>query len=188
MLTEEESDALHDAWAIPGPGRALFQEAGANLSRHSPAHVDTHNAERGPLLLTSGTDDHTVPMEVTKEVFALYAKGPSDAELHLFEGRGHSLSIDSGWKRGVCRGRPRLVPDQGILRHHWQLAIHEAPKLRRVAVTAWVRRPPPSQPPVQQRSFDASGGFARGPGSPIESLTGRQRLQSTSDTQPQPTS
>ncbi len=97
-LPEEESDALHDAWSIPGPGRALFQEAGANLSRHSPAHVDTHNAERGPLLLTSGTDDHTVPRKVTEEVFALYEKGPSDTELHIFEGRGHSLSIDGGWK------------------------------------------------------------------------------------------
>ena len=98
MLTEEESNALHTAWAIPGPGRALFQEAAANLSPHSPAKVDTHNADRGPLLLTSGTEDHTVPMKVTKEVFALYEKGPADTELRLFEGRGHSLSIDGGWK------------------------------------------------------------------------------------------
>jgi pimeloyl-ACP methyl ester carboxylesterase len=98
MLTEEESNALHAAWAIPGPGRALFQEAAANLSAHSPAKVDTHTADRGPLLLTSGTEDHTVPMKVTKEVFALYEKGPSDTELQLFEGRGHSLSIDGGWK------------------------------------------------------------------------------------------
>jgi pimeloyl-ACP methyl ester carboxylesterase len=98
MLTEEESDALHAAWAIPGPGRALFQEAGANLSRHSPAKVDTRNAERGPLLLTSGTDDHTVPRKVTEEVYAMYSKGSSNTELHIFEGRGHSLSIDNGWK------------------------------------------------------------------------------------------
>jgi pimeloyl-ACP methyl ester carboxylesterase len=98
MLAEEESDALHSAWTIPGPGLALFQEAGANLSRHSPAKVDTHNAARGPLLLTSGTDDHTVPLKVTKEVFEMYAKGPADTELHVFEGRGHSLSIDSGWR------------------------------------------------------------------------------------------
>jgi hypothetical protein len=37
-------------------------------------------------------------LKVTKEVFGMYEKGPSDTELHLFEGRGHSLSIDSGWK------------------------------------------------------------------------------------------
>jgi pimeloyl-ACP methyl ester carboxylesterase len=97
MLSEEESDALHDAWNIPGPGLALFQEAGANLSRHSPARVDTHLADRGPLLLTSGTEDHTVPLKVTQEVFGMYSKGPADTELHIFEGRGHSLTLDSGW-------------------------------------------------------------------------------------------
>lgn len=98
MLTEEESDALHEAWAIPGPGRAIFQEDGANLLPHSPTKVDTHMAERGPLLLTSGTDDHTVPLKVTKEVAKMYSHGPADTELHIFQGRGHSLSIDGGWK------------------------------------------------------------------------------------------
>jgi pimeloyl-ACP methyl ester carboxylesterase len=98
MLSEEESNALHDKWTIPGPGLPLFEDAGANFSRHSPAKVDTHKADRGPLLLTSGTEDHTVPLKVTKEVFKLYAKGPSDTEFHEFEGRGHSLTIDSGWR------------------------------------------------------------------------------------------
>jgi pimeloyl-ACP methyl ester carboxylesterase len=97
-LSEEESDALHAAWTIPGPGKPLFQDAGANFSKHSPAKVDTHLAERGPLLLTSGTEDHTVPRKVTKEVFKIYQKGPGDTEFHEFEGRGHSLSMDSGWK------------------------------------------------------------------------------------------
>lgn len=97
-LTEDESDALHAAWNIPGPGRTLFQDAGANFSKHSPAAVDTHKADRGPLLLTTGTDDHTVPRKVTEEVFGMYSKGPGDTELHVFEGRGHSLTLDNGWK------------------------------------------------------------------------------------------
>ena len=53
---------------------------------------------RGPLLLTSGTEDHVVPLKVTEEVFAMYSKGRSDTELHIFEGKGHSLTIDNGWK------------------------------------------------------------------------------------------
>jgi predicted esterase len=48
-------------------------------------------------LLTSGTEDHTVPLKVTKEVFDMYSKGPADTEFHVFEGKGHSLTIDSGW-------------------------------------------------------------------------------------------
>jgi pimeloyl-ACP methyl ester carboxylesterase len=97
-LTDEESNELHDKWTIPGPGKPLFEDATANFSKHSPAAVDTHLADRGPLLLTSGTEDHTVPLKVTKEVFALYAKGDSDTEFHEFEGRGHSLTMDNGWR------------------------------------------------------------------------------------------
>jgi pimeloyl-ACP methyl ester carboxylesterase len=97
-LDEAESDALHDRWTIPGPGRPLFEDATANFSRHSPAAVDTHHAVRGPLLLTSGTEDHTVPRSVTDAVFKLYADNPSTTEFRAFEGRGHSLTIDSGWR------------------------------------------------------------------------------------------
>ncbi len=98
MLSAEESATLHERWTIPGPGRPLFEDAAANFVRHSPAKVDTHLADRGPLLLTSGTEDHTVPLKVTKEVFAMYQKGSSDTEFHEFAGRGHSLTIDSGWR------------------------------------------------------------------------------------------
>jgi hypothetical protein len=97
-LTEEESDALHAAWPIPGAGRPLFEGAGANFSRHSAATVDTNNARRRLLPLTSGTGDHVVPLKATKEVVALYAKGPADTDFHVFEGKGHYLTIDNGWR------------------------------------------------------------------------------------------
>jgi hypothetical protein len=76
----------------------LFEDAGANFSRQSPARVDTHKADRGPLLLTSGTEDHTVPLKVTEEVVAMYSHGPAQTDFHVFEGRGRSLTIDNGWK------------------------------------------------------------------------------------------
>jgi pimeloyl-ACP methyl ester carboxylesterase len=97
-LTEGESDALHAQWTIPGAGRPLFQAAVANFFPHSSAKVDTHLADRGPLLLTSGTDDHTVPLKATKAVFKMYSKSTADTEFHVFEGKGHSLTIDSGWR------------------------------------------------------------------------------------------
>ena len=28
----------------------------------------------------------------------MYSKGPADTEFHVFEGKGHSLTIDSGWQ------------------------------------------------------------------------------------------
>ena len=98
VLSEEESNALHAAWTIPGPGRPLFEDATANFVRNSPAEVDTHTAVRGPLLLTSGTEDHTVPKVVTVAVAKLYADNTSSVtEYHEYEGKGHSLTLDSGW-------------------------------------------------------------------------------------------
>ena len=57
------------------------------LFSHSPAKVDTHTADRGPLLLLSGTEDHTVPLKVTEEVYGLYSNGPSDTDFHEFASR-----------------------------------------------------------------------------------------------------
>lgn len=96
-LTEEESDEIYEKWVIPGPGRPLFEDAVANFSRKSPAAVDTRDAIRGPLLLTSGTEDHTAPKKVTEQTFKLYSDNPSVTEYHEFEGRGHSLAMDKGW-------------------------------------------------------------------------------------------
>ena len=51
------------------------------------------------MLLTSGSEDHTVPKAVTLEVLKMYQGGPdSITEYHEFPGRGHSLTIDAGWR------------------------------------------------------------------------------------------
>jgi alpha-beta hydrolase superfamily lysophospholipase len=96
-LTQEESDELHERWTIPSPARPLFQAAAANFVMHSQAAVDTANTERGPLLLISGIADHTVPDVVTRSTLKQYRDSTAVTELQQFEGRGHSLTIDSGW-------------------------------------------------------------------------------------------
>jgi pimeloyl-ACP methyl ester carboxylesterase len=97
-VSEEESDELYDRWTIPSPARPLFQAAAANFVMHSQAKVDTDNADRGPLLLISGTADHTVPDVVTRSTLKQYRDSTAVTELKQFEGRGHSLTIDSGWR------------------------------------------------------------------------------------------
>jgi alpha-beta hydrolase superfamily lysophospholipase len=96
-LSEEESDRLFEQWTIPSPARPLFQAAAANFALHSQAKVDTANADRGPLLLISGTADHTVPDVVTRSTLKQYRDSAAVTELRQFEGRGHSLTVDSGW-------------------------------------------------------------------------------------------
>ena len=97
-LTEEESNELFEKWTIPSPARPLFQAAAANFALHSQAKVNTGNETRGPLLLISGTADHTVPDVVTRSTLKQYRDSAAVTELKQFQGRGHSLTIDSGWK------------------------------------------------------------------------------------------
>ncbi len=97
-VSEEESDSLHERWTIPSPARPLFQAAAANFVLHSQAKVDTDNDRRGPLLLVSGTEDHTVPDVVTRSTYKQYKDSAAVTELRQFEGRGHSLTVDSGWR------------------------------------------------------------------------------------------
>lgn len=97
-VSSEESDALFEKWTIPSPGKPLFEAAKANFSAHSPAKVNTGNEDRGPLLLIMGGKDHTVPESITKATFKLYRKSTAVTELVEFPDRGHSLTIDNGWR------------------------------------------------------------------------------------------
>jgi pimeloyl-ACP methyl ester carboxylesterase len=97
-IPEEESDALFEQWAIPAPGKPLFEAAAANFNPHSPAKVDTHNAGRGPLLLMMGGQDNTVPEAVTKATLKQYRHSEAVTDILEFEDRAHSLTIDHGWR------------------------------------------------------------------------------------------
>ena len=112
-IPPEESDALHARWTIPAPGRPLFEAAAANFDPHSPAKVNTGNAGRGPLLLISGGRDHTVPEAVTKSTLKQYRHSEATTDLLDFPDRGHSLTIDHGW-RDVADASLAWLKDQGI--------------------------------------------------------------------------
>ncbi|MFL5936993.1 MAG: alpha/beta hydrolase [Gaiellaceae bacterium] len=96
-VSAEESKDLYERWTIPSPGKTLFEAAAANLSLHSPAKVDTRKASRGPLLVTAGGKDRTVPQAVSRATVKLYRHSSAVTDLREFPDRGHSLTIDSGW-------------------------------------------------------------------------------------------
>jgi len=96
-LSEEESDDLYEQWTIPAPAKPLFEAATANFTLHSPGKVNTKNEDRGPLLLTMGKQDHTVPEAITKSTVKQYKHSVAETDLEEFD-RGHSLTIDSGWR------------------------------------------------------------------------------------------
>lgn len=97
-LSEHESDLLWEQWNIPSPCKPLFEIGVANFVRNSPAKVDVTDTERGPLLITGGTADHTVPLATAKGAYHRYRKAVDITDFHQFDGRGHSLTIDHGWR------------------------------------------------------------------------------------------
>lgn len=97
-LPSEESDALWERWNVPSPGKPLFEVGTANFAPNSPAKVNVENSTRGPLLIAAGTADHTVPYATAKGAYRLYRKSEAVTDFHEFEGRGHSLTIDGGWR------------------------------------------------------------------------------------------
>jgi non-heme chloroperoxidase len=97
-VDENEAHALYDAYAVPAPGKPLFQAAAANLNPWTEDRVDTKNAERGPLLLVSGEKDHTVPPAVVSAAYKRQEQNPGLTEYWEVPDRGHSLTIDHGWR------------------------------------------------------------------------------------------
>jgi alpha-beta hydrolase superfamily lysophospholipase len=97
-LTPEESKKLYEMWNIPSPGKPLFQAASANFFPHSPAKVDSKNPDRGSMLIIGGGHDHTVPASISKSSYKIESHSTAPTDLHVFDDRGHSLTIDSGWQ------------------------------------------------------------------------------------------
>ena len=95
---EMEAQALYRDYAVPGSGAPLFQAAAANLNPWTEAQVDTLNQERGPLLVISGEKDNTVPWAVANAAFRQQQANPGLTEIVEMPGRGHSRTIDSGWR------------------------------------------------------------------------------------------
>jgi non-heme chloroperoxidase len=97
-VSKDEARELFQRWAIPGPGKPLFEATSAKKDPASPAAVDTATSDRGPLLITGGDRDHQVPEVVTRQAYQLYAASHAVTDYHVFADRGHSLVFDSGWR------------------------------------------------------------------------------------------
>jgi non-heme chloroperoxidase len=89
--SEAESRRPYDTHHVAGSGIPLFQAALVNLNPRIEASVDTRNPDRGPLLLISGKYDNTAPWAIMQ-----------------MPGRGHSLTIDSGWREVADTALRRL--------------------------------------------------------------------------------
>jgi pimeloyl-ACP methyl ester carboxylesterase len=97
-VDEDEARQLYDAFAVPAPGAPLFQAATANFNPWTEVKVDHKNPDRGPLLIISGEKDHTVPWAIANASYKKQKKNKGVTEIVEMTGRGHALTIDSGWR------------------------------------------------------------------------------------------
>ena len=102
-VSEEEAKELYQTFAVPASGTPLFQAATANLNPWTEAKVDSKNADRGPLLIISGERDHTVPWSIANASFKRQKRNEGVTEIVEIPNRGHSLTIDSGWREVADR-------------------------------------------------------------------------------------
>jgi non-heme chloroperoxidase len=97
-VAEDEAKELYEAYAVPASGKPLFQAATANLNPWTEVKVDTENPARGPLLIISGEKDHTVPWAIANASYKQQKDNEGVTEIVEIKGRGHALTIDSGWR------------------------------------------------------------------------------------------
>ena len=97
-LDDEEAERLYETYHVAAPGVALMQMANANLNPRSEAKLDPKNPNRGPLLILDGEKDHTVPWAIANASFKRQRHNPGVTEIQKVPNRGHSLTIDSGWR------------------------------------------------------------------------------------------
>ena len=97
-VTEDEAKDLYETFAVPASGEPIFQAAAANLNPWTEVKVDTDNPERGPLLIISGEQDHTIPWALANAAYKQQKDNPGVTEIVEIPGRGHALVIDSGWR------------------------------------------------------------------------------------------
>jgi alpha-beta hydrolase superfamily lysophospholipase len=89
---------VYERYAVPGPGRFLFQGAFANLNPHAATKVDVRKDDRAPLLLVAGGLDHVVPASTTRSNHDLYRHSSAHTDYKEFPERSHYTLGEPGWE------------------------------------------------------------------------------------------
>jgi len=99
-VAEDEAHELYEKYHVAGSGVPIFQAAFANFNPGTEVKAEKKNADRGPMLVISGEKDHQVPHAIAKASYKKQRKNKENVtEFTEIPGRGHSLTIDSGWQQ-----------------------------------------------------------------------------------------
>jgi pimeloyl-ACP methyl ester carboxylesterase len=93
-----EQKAAYDRHVVPETGRIFFQAGLALLDPHNAVRVNFNNANRAPLLLIAGTEDHIVPASMNQSNYAKYGGSSAQTDFKEFAGRTHWIIAQDGWE------------------------------------------------------------------------------------------
>jgi pimeloyl-ACP methyl ester carboxylesterase len=98
-VPEDEARQLYEEYHVAAPGKPIFQAAMANFNPGAETKAETKNPQRGPLLIFTGEEDHAVPPAMSAAAFKKQkSHNPGVTEHIEMPHRGHSLTIDHGWR------------------------------------------------------------------------------------------
>ena len=73
------------------------------MNPFTDAKLDPKTPDRGPLLVLEGEKDHTVPWAIANAAFKRQRHNSAVTEIEKVPNRGHSLTIDDGWREVADR-------------------------------------------------------------------------------------
>ncbi len=114
-MSAQDSQRAYERYAVPGPGRPLFQAAFANFTQHAVTEVDFESDRRPPLLVIAGGADHVSPPSINRAIAKLQHRAKSITAYKEFSGRSHFILGQPGWEE---------VADFAL---DWALAPRELP-------------------------------------------------------------
>ena len=103
-VSDDEAHDLYEHFHVAGSGIPLFQAAFANVNPGTEVKAKKTNPDRGPMLVLVGEQDHQAPPAIAAATFGKQRKNEASVtEFAEIPGRGHSLTIDSGWQEVAQR-------------------------------------------------------------------------------------
>jgi len=88
--------ALRSSW--PVLGNPANRNRAVLLTYEQFRYAGSKNPDRGPMLIVSADNDHTVPWVIANAGFRKQRRNQATTEIVKIPDRGHSLVFDSGWR------------------------------------------------------------------------------------------